>query len=64
MARAEVASLSPGELQFCVMLAAKGLAVCLEQEGKRYYLIDPSIHEQVFDSLSSRGLAFRAASAN
>jgi hypothetical protein len=64
MARAEVASLSPGELQFCVMLAAKGLAVCLEQEGKRYYLIDPSIHEQIFDSLSSQGLAFRAASAN
>jgi hypothetical protein len=63
MARVEVSALSPGEQQLCLLLAAKKLAVAVEEDGKRYYLLDPGIHEHLIGSLASQDFPLRAASA-
>lgn len=62
MARVEAAALTPGEQQLCLLLAAKGLAVVVEEDGRRYYMLDQSIHEQLLESLASQGFPLRAAS--
>jgi hypothetical protein len=62
MARANLADLSPGEQQLCMILETKGLAVRMQEEDKTYYLLDPTIHEHMVDSLADRGLSLRAAS--
>jgi len=63
MARVEVSVLSPGEQQLCLLLAAKKLAVAVEEDGKKYYLLDPGIHEHLIESLASQEFPLRAASA-
>ena len=63
MARVEVSALSPGEQQLCLLLAAKKLAVAVEEEGKKYYLLDPGIHEHLIESLAAQDFPLRAASA-
>lgn len=63
MARVEAAALTPGEQQLCLLLASKGLAVVVEEDGRRYYMLDQSIHEHLLESLASQQFPLRAASA-
>lgn len=62
MARVEVAALTPGEQQLCLLLAAKKLAVLAEDDGKKYYLLEQGIHEHLLGSLASQDFPLRAAS--
>ncbi len=62
MARVEVAALTPGEQQLCLIFLAKGLAVQVHEDGKSYYLLDQQIHEQMVELLADRGLSLRASS--
>ena len=62
MARVEPEKLSGGEQQFCLVLVGKSLALVQEEEGKRFYLLDKSIHEMLLECLTSRGLPLRAYS--
>ncbi len=62
MARLDVAGLSPGEQQLCLILEAKGLAVRVMEEEKTYYLLDQQIHETMVESLADRGISLRASS--
>jgi hypothetical protein len=62
MARVEVAALTPGEQQLCLLLAAKRLAVVTEEDGKKYYMLEQGIHEHLLESLASQEFPLRAAS--
>jgi hypothetical protein len=62
MARVDSDSLSPGEQQLCLLLAARGLAAPVQDGPRLYYLLDSSVHQQMLESLSERGLSLRAAS--
>jgi len=62
LARVEVDRLSPGETQLCLLLAARGLAAPVEDDGRRYYLLDASVHQTLVESLSDQGLSLRASS--
>ncbi|MCL4402418.1 MAG: hypothetical protein M1436_07130 [Acidobacteria bacterium] len=61
IARVDAAVLSPGERQFCLLLASKGLAAATEQEGTVYYLLDEAIHERLLESLATQRLPLRAS---
>lgn len=61
MARIDADSLSSGEQQLCLILAAKGLAIVREEEGRRYYLIDAGLHERMLETLSEAGFHLRAS---
>ena len=61
LGRLDAAALSPGELQLCLLLAARGLAVPLDEDGRRFYLLDPTVHQTMVESLADRGLSLRAA---
>ena len=58
--RVNVATLTPGELQLCLLLAAKGAATLAQEEDKRYYLLDENIHEYFVESLSIPRMPLRA----
>jgi hypothetical protein len=60
MPRVDVATLTPGELQLCLLLAAKGAATLAQEEDKRYYLLDENIHEYLVESLSVPRMPLRA----
>jgi hypothetical protein len=45
------------------LLAAKRLAVVTEEDGRKYYMLDQSIHEHLLESLASQDFPLRAASA-
>lgn len=62
MARVEASVLTPGEQQLCLLLAAKGLAVVTQEDGRQYYMLDQHIHEQLLESLASQQFPLRAAS--
>ena len=62
MARVDAAALTPGEQQLCLLLAAKKLAVLVEEGGKQYYMLEQGFHEQLLESLASQQFPFRAAS--
>jgi len=62
MARVDVAALTPGEQQLFLLLAAKKLAVVAEEDGKKYYMLEQGIHEQLLESLASQNFPLRAAS--
>ncbi len=62
MARVDVAMLTPGEQQLCLLLAAKKLAVVVEEDGKTYYMLEQGIHEHLLESLASQNFPLRAAS--
>ena len=62
MARVDAATLTPGEQQLCLLLAAKKLAVLTEDGGKQYYMLDQDIHEHLIESLASQQFPLRAAS--
>jgi hypothetical protein len=61
MARVEPEKLSGGEQQLCLVLVSKGLALVQEDDGKRYYLLDQTIHEMLLESLATQGLPLRAS---
>jgi hypothetical protein len=63
LARVEAAQLSPGERQLVLLLAARGLAAPVEEEGRRGFLIDASVHRTLAESLAERRLPLRAAAA-
>jgi hypothetical protein len=62
MARVDAAGLSPGEQQLCILLAARGQAAQMHEDGKLYYLLDQEIHEQLVESLANPGISLRASS--
>ena len=61
LARVEAAALSHGERQLVLLLASRGLATPVEEEGRRFYLLDASVHRTLAESLSERRLPLRAA---
>jgi hypothetical protein len=63
MARIDTEKLSTGEQQLCLVLVSKSLAVVHEEDGKRFYLLDRTIHELLLESLAARGLPLRASAA-
>jgi hypothetical protein len=54
-------TLSAGEQQLCLVMAAKGLAASVEKEERQLYLIDPGVHERLIEVLADRPLPLRAA---
>jgi hypothetical protein len=62
MARVDAALLTPGEQQLCLLWAARKLAVLVEEDGHRYYMLERGIHEQLLESLASQQFPLRAAS--
>ncbi len=62
MARVEAAGLSPGEQQVCLILTSKGFAAQSMDDGRLFYLIDRTIHEQMLESLADPGISLRASS--
>jgi len=62
IARIEVSTLTPGEQQLCLLLAAKKLAVVTEDDGKTYYMLEQGIHEHLLESLAAQDFPLRAAS--
>jgi len=63
LARVEAAVLSPGEMQFVLLLASRGLAAPVEEDGGRSYLLDASVHRALAESLADRRLPLRASAA-
>jgi hypothetical protein len=63
MAQIDAEKLSNGEQQLCLVLVSKSLAVVHEEDGKRFYLLDRTIHELLLESLAARGLPLRASAA-
>jgi hypothetical protein len=59
--RVDDAVLTPGERQLCLLLVSKGLAASQHEEGHRYYVLDPSLHESLMEALATQGLPLRAA---
>jgi hypothetical protein len=53
-------ALSAGERQLCLLLVNKGLAATRNEEGRLSYVLDPSVHENLVESLATRGLPLRA----
>jgi hypothetical protein len=64
MARVNIAELSPGEQQLCILLEGKGLAIHVQEAEKSHYLLDQTIHEGMVESLVDRGISLRAASSS
>jgi hypothetical protein len=61
MARVDAEKLSGGEQQFCLLLVGKKLALVQDEDGKRFYLLDPSIHELLLERLATGELPLRAS---
>lgn len=61
MARVDALTLTPGEQQLCLLFAAKGKAVILEEEGQRWYLLEPEVHQQLVESLAAHGFRLKAS---
>jgi hypothetical protein len=61
VARVDSNDLSAGEQQLCLLLVAKKLAMMQEEEGRRFYLLDHAIQEQLLESLSVPGLPLHAS---
>lgn len=62
MARVEASMLTPGEQQLCLLLAAKKLAVVVEEDGRQFYMLEQGFHEHLLDTLASQQFPLRAAS--
>ncbi len=61
LAQVDAAKLTGGEQQLCMVLVSKNLALVQEEDGKRFYLLDQSIHELLLEQLATRGLPLRAS---
>lgn len=64
MARVDADALSTGEQQLCLILAAKGLAIVRDEEGKKFYLMDHAVHERLLETLADAGFPLRASMSN
>jgi hypothetical protein len=64
MARVDASTLTPGEQQVCLVLASKDLAVTTEEDGKLYYLLDQSMHEQMLEALAAQRFPLRASASS
>lgn len=62
-ARLDVAALTPGERQLCLAFASRQQAVLVEEEGRRYYLLEESAHQFLLDLLSRPNFSMRASQA-
>jgi hypothetical protein len=60
MPRVDSEGLTPGEQQLCMMLVSKGLAAVAEDSGKNYYLLDPTTHESLLDTMASGNFTLKA----
>lgn len=60
LARVRVSSLTAGERQLCILLAARQLATAVEEEGELCYLLDEGMHAQLVESLAARAMPLRA----
>jgi hypothetical protein len=63
LARVDATALSPGEVQLVLLLASRGLAAPVEEDGARFYLLDASAHRALAESLADRRLPLRASAA-
>jgi hypothetical protein len=63
LARVEADALSPGELQLLLLLASGGLAAAVDEDGRRCFLLDASVHRTLAESLAERRLPLRASQA-
>jgi len=63
MARVDAAALTAGEQQLCLLWAAKKLAVVVEEDGRKYYLLEQGIHERLLETLASQQFPLRASAA-
>jgi hypothetical protein len=63
LARVDAAALSPGELQLVLLLASRGLAAPVDEDGRRCYLLDASVHRTLAESLAVRRFPLRASAA-
>lgn len=61
LARVEATALSHGERQLVLLLASRGLAAPVDEEGGRFYLLDAALHRTLAESLALRRLPLRAA---
>ena len=62
-ARLDAASLSSGELQFCLMLTAKRQATAVNNPTGIAYIIEPSAFESLMETMANEGLNWKAARA-
>ena len=63
MARVDAATLTPGEQQLCLLWVSKKLAVVSEEDGRKYYLLEQSVHEQLLETLALQEFPLRASAA-
>lgn len=63
MARVASDELTGGEQQLCLLLVSKRLAMLLEEDGKRFYVLDQAAQELLLESLAAGGLPLRASAA-
>jgi hypothetical protein len=63
LVRLDAAALSPGELQLVVLLASRHLAAPVDEDGRRFYLLDAAVHRAWAESLAERRLPLRASAA-
>jgi hypothetical protein len=61
LARVEAGALSHGERQLVLLLASRGLAAPVEDDGGRFYLLDSSVHRSLAESLADQRLPLRAS---
>lgn len=60
LARIELAALTPGERQLCLVLASHGLATIGEQDGRSSYVLEERAYLKLVESLAERPLPLRA----
>lgn len=60
-ARVAAAALTPGELQYLILLASRKQAVVVEEDGAAYYMVDGEVHQELLESLSAPRLPLRGA---
>jgi len=63
LGRLDSSQMTPGEIQLCVLLAGRGMAAVLEENGTVFYLLDPKLHESMVESLASQRMPLRASAA-
>jgi hypothetical protein len=61
LAKVDAAALTPGERQLCLILQSRQLATTVQEGEATVFLLDPSVHERLFDSLSRPKISLRAA---
>lgn len=60
LARIELAAMTSGERQLCLILASHGLATVVEEDGRCHYALDEQAYLKLVESLAERPLPLRA----